>query len=434
VDNLELLLNIKTTGQELLAKIAAATNQIASADKAATVGVRDLNAALSQTQSAANHAIVGLGSLMQSARNASAELKRAKEENDAFIRQFERQAQLQGKTGKSLFEAQRFHALEDFSRGKNFVDIADVQRINKAFDAMAGTVGRVNDNLGATIIKSQLVVEGLRQVVGFVKEYTIEAGRYAARTEMLGVVTEQLARVNNLSQGAVLSQADAVRRLGITQQEALNTTNRMIFAQLDVAKATDTARLAQDAARIAGQNSSEALNGIIHGIVTRQPEVLRTYGIVVNFEQEYAKAARELGRELVPLEKTQIAHNVVLEQAHKITGVYAATLLTTGGRMQSMQRQIEDAKNAIGQAFVPVLGTAVDWLTKILKLAQENSKEFSQMAGAIGGAGTAFGVLAMLPVPWWANWATLARVRSQTRHDRPPAGDVSCSQRSSGGS
>lgn len=58
------------------------------------------------------------------------------------------------------------------------------------------------------------------------------------------------------------------------------------------------ARVAQDAAVIAGVNSSEALNGIVHGITTRQPEVLRTYGIIVTFEQEFAKAARGLGRDL----------------------------------------------------------------------------------------------------------------------------------------
>ena len=232
-----------------------------------------------------------------------------------------------------------------------------------------------------------------------VKTMTIDTAMYAARTQTLAVVTDQLARVNNLSVDAVRAQVQAVRSQGITTQESLQTINKMIFAQLDLAKSTNLARLAQDAAVIAGVNSSDALAGIIHGVTTRQPEVLRTYGILVTFEQDFAKAARQLGRELTVAEKTQLALNTVLNQGAKITGAYEASMLTAGKQLTSLKRYVDEARNAIGEGLVPALGTAVGWMTKLAKYAEENGEAFSKMAVGITAVGAGLMAAKMMPGP-----------------------------------
>jgi len=232
-----------------------------------------------------------------------------------------------------------------------------------------------------------------------VKTMTIDTAMYAARTQTLAVVTDQLARVNNLSVDAVRAQVQAVRSQGITTQESLQTINKMIFAQLDLAKSTNLARLAQDAAVIAGVNSSEALAGIIHGVTTRQPEVLRTYGILVTFEQDFAKAARQLGRELTAAEKTQVALNTVLNEGSKITGAYEASMLTAGKQLTSLKRYVDEARNAIGEGLVPALGTAVGWMTKLAKYAEENGEAFSKMAVGITAVGAGLMAAKMMPGP-----------------------------------
>lgn len=393
-DSLELLVDVRTRGQGELAAIEKTTIGIAQADKQATAAAGVFKQSMDGTAGAVQKTDVGLGQLLDSARRASAELRRVADQNNSAIQSIERQALLSGaKTPQQRLSLQRGFALQDY--GKSATDIS---RINAAFDEMAASLGKAQDGMMGAILKSALLVEAFNTAAHAAKELTLGSAQYAARTETVGVITEQLARVNHLSTGAVMAQADAVKRLGITTQESLNTVNRMIFAQLDVAKATDLARLAQDAARIAGTNSSEALQGIIHGIVTRQPEVLRTYGIVVNFEQEYAKAARERGKELTAAEKVQVAMNVVLEQGTKITGVYAATLLTAGGRLQSMQRHLDEAKNSIGDSFVPAMSTAITWMTKLAKLAEENGQAFATLAGAVTGASLAAGLLALTPV------------------------------------
>ena len=393
-DSFELLVNIQTRGMDALSALASTTKTISQNEREASAATSAFGKSVEGAGSAAQKADVGIGSLLDSARRASDELRKMAASNDTAIRNLERQAQLTtAKTAQAKLEMQRGFALQDMGKSAG-----DVERINAAYNTMSTSLNGVQESMVSTILKSALLVQALTMVVGAAKELTIGSAQYAARTETLGVITQQLARVNHLSAGSVLAHANAVKQLGITTQESLGTVNRMIFAQLDVAKATDVARLAQDAGRIAGQNSSEALQGIIHGIVTRQPEVLRTYGIVVNFEQEYAKAARERGRELVAAEKTQVAMNVVLNEGAKITGVYASTLMTTGGRLQSMQRYLDEAKNAIGESLVPALGTAVTWMTKLAKLAGENSQAFATLTGAISGAGIAYTLLSLLPV------------------------------------
>ncbi|NIV28248.1 MAG: hypothetical protein GWN58_01680, partial [Anaerolineae bacterium] len=125
----------------------------------------------------------------------------------------------------------------------------------------------------------------------------------ASRTEELGVILDvtatnarRMAEANGdyataaaLSADAVNGQVAAVKELGITTQVASQLVAQMIRYNLDWQKATDLARLAQDAATFAAQDSSQALQGLIHGITTLNPRVLRTYGILVNLDQEYQK-------------------------------------------------------------------------------------------------------------------------------------------------
>lgn len=231
------------------------------------------------------------------------------------------------------------------------------------------------------------------------KAATLDAAQYAARTQTLTVTTEQLARVNHLSAGATRAVVEGLKNQGITTQEALGTVNKMIFAQLDLAKAQNIARVAQDAAVIAGINSSQALDGIIHGIVTRQPEVLRTYGIIVNFEQAFVTESRKLGRALTDQEKVQLALNLVLREGAKITGVYEAAMTTAGKQVTSLTRHALEAQNAVGEKFLPAFSSAVSILEKTAKLVKENDTAFAALAATVTSASIAFAAFKFTPGP-----------------------------------
>ncbi len=259
--------------------------------------------------------------------------------------------------------------------------------------AAAGTFQRMTTSMTGAVLAGQVLFAGFERLTSTINEFTIGSAKFAGRTQTMAVVMDQLAKVNGLGAGAVRAQADEIRKLGITTQESYSTVSKMIQANFDLRRSTDLARLAQNAAVIAGVNSSQALEGILQGIVTRQPEVLRTYGLVVDFEAAFARAAKERHRALSSAEKQEIALQTVLLQGARIAGAYEASMLTAGKQLTSLARYSDEAKNAIGEGLVPALGRAVDWMTRLGKYATENGEQFSRMTvgvTALAAAGAAF--------------------------------------------
>lgn len=246
------------------------------------------------------------------------------------------------------------------------------------------------DSLTMSIAKGAAAANALsgafEQVVGWMQEQIVEVARLAARIETLAVVNAQLARANGYSEGSIERLVERVKTLGITTQAARHIVNQMIAAQLDLSKATDLARLAQDAAVVAGQDSSQALQGIMAGITTQQIEVLRTYGINIQFERAFTEARRRLGRDLTDIERRNLALNVVLAEGPKIAGAYEASLGTVGKQLGSLTRHIEEAKAAIGTQFLPEMRKMVEGLTELAQWVRQNSDALAFLAKGIAAA------------------------------------------------
>jgi len=190
-----------------------------------------------------------------------------------------------------------------------------------------------------------------------------ESATLAARVETLGIVMQTVGKNAGYSKAEVEAYSEGVRKMGITTQEAQQSIIRMMQAHLDLTKSQELARVAQDAAVIGNINSSEALQRLMHGIITLQPEILRTVGITVEFESAYKKFAESAGRTAESLssqEKQQIALNLVLERGKDIAGSYGAAMGTVGKLMTSLPRFIEEVKLKFGELFSPALGILVE--------------------------------------------------------------------------
>jgi len=258
------------------------------------------------------------------------------------------------------------------------VAVRSSQGASRGIDGLTGSMAK-------GVVAGSALVAAIEKAFSILKSFTVEAAQYAARTETLGVALDQLAKANSLSVEAVRGQVEAVKALGITTQDARSAIAQMIAAQIDLSKATELARLAQDAAVIAGKNSSETLAGIVHGIVTQQIEVLRTYGIQVNFERTFLRAQQEVSRELTETERKMAAFNAVLAQAPKFAGAYEAALGTVGKQQTSLTRYVLEAKNAIGEQFLPLMRQAVAGLTELARWAKENAAAIANMTKAVAG-------------------------------------------------
>lgn len=190
----------------------------------------------------------------------------------------------------------------------------------------------------------------------------VKAALESARVDELAAVNQVLAKNAGIAGEAVKSEAEEVRKMGIEYGTSQQVVAKFIQSQLDLAKASDLARVAQDAAVISGENSTQALDGIVHGIVTLQPEVLRNHGIIVNLEQAYKEYADSIGKtsnELTYQEKQQIALNAVLKQGTNIMGSYETAMQEPSKVLRSMPRYINDILVVAGEPFKEVFGDMI---------------------------------------------------------------------------
>jgi len=74
-------------------------------------------------------------------------------------------------------------------------------------------------------------------------------------------------------------------------------------------------------------------------------------------------------------------------------GAAAAAANTTAGRMKSLKISIDETKETIGAAFLPILERLIPMLQRVAQLVQENSRAFLIATGVI--AGTASAVIAI---------------------------------------
>ncbi len=204
----------------------------------------------------------------------------------------------------------------------------------------------------------------------------VDALQLAGRYETLGVVLHNVGRNAGYSADDMDRYVSAVQRSGITMSESRSTVIRLTQAQIDLSKAAQLARIAQDAAVIGNVNSSEALDRLVHGVQSAQIEVLRGIGITVNFEQSYAKMAQTLGKttaDLTEAEKTQARLNVVMQAGQGIQGTYAASMDTASKQLSSMSRYAEDMLLQLGQRGLPIYTGAITAASGGLKLLSEHT-------------------------------------------------------------
>lgn len=291
------------------------------------------------------------------------------------------------------------------SIGSAYVDIgADTTKFNQQ---MSGLHNQLSSSLNGLSTKSTIlmgaVMGGMMSIVQmgitkimqmFNKMTSIikESISIGTRVETLGTVLEVVGRNAGYTSNEMGAFVNQVTKMGITTQEAMQNLTKMAQAQLDLAQAHKLARVAQDAAVIGNVNSSEAFGRILHGITTLQPEILRTIGIIVSFEAEYAKAAATMGKNVNSLsqqEKQQIAFNATIAQGAKIQGVYEASMSTANKQIQSMKRYTEELKLSLGSIFNEAMFTVVmatvfafkDWNKAVDEL--KKTEVFNQISHVI---------------------------------------------------
>jgi len=245
---------------------------------------------------------------------------------------------------------------------------------------------------------------------------TLVAGRIK-ELELLLEVTRQnaialaegegdLTKAASLNASAVEAQVQGIRDLHLSGIVANETVAQMIRYNLDWTKATELAAEAQDAATFAAQDSSQALEGLIKGIATLQPRILRTYGIMVNLNEAYRVFANEnniVGRELTQVERQQAALNAVLAQATSISGAYEASLGSATKQVRSVRTDLVNLAEAYGEFLEPAVAGTVSKFRDFLQTLTDFPAPTRAFFSGLTTSGTALltlttGAATLLPI------------------------------------
>lgn len=247
--------------------------------------------------------------------------------------------------------------------------------------ATAGIVGGLVAMLGTRLLDT--VANAIRGFVGFAKE----SAMLRARVDTLGVSLDIVGKNAGYTKDQLDEYEEGVKSMGITTQAARISLTQMMQAQLDVSQASELARASQDAAVIAGVNSSEAFQRIIHGITTLQPEILRYLGITINMSQELDKYAKTTGKaadQITYQEKQQVMLNATLKAAEGIAGTYEASMDSVGKKLSSLPRYIEEIQYTLGEMFQPAMLVGVETYTEKLKEIQTWLEENPELIEELG--------------------------------------------------
>lgn len=313
---------------------------------------------------------------------------------------------------EAVFENKEFQkGLDQFIKGLQLATASTERtatKMNTAMDTASqgakslGAAGVALGNIIANILTSafnailsvlktfvSLILDATKAVIGFGVESIKTAGRTQEMKIVLQVLGNRIGKTSKEMEGYV----EGVKEMGIRTDTAQNLISLFAKRNLDLAKAQDLARVAQDSAVISMSNSSDALERLTRGIETQNIRVLRNGGILISAEQAYEDfaAANDLAADsLTTVEKQAAFLNAVLKEGINVAGAYEAAMLTPAKRLRSLERVLFEIKNVAGEPFQDAFLQAVlimeDFSKGMLEAVSAGGqlRESLQQVGAFG--------------------------------------------------
>lgn len=257
--------------------------------------------------------------------------------------------------------------------------VVTASRRLEEFDNKAASAEAATDKLSSAINKlAKLAAATFTAMAAY--NYGKNAALAAARYETLGVVMEVAGRNAGYTAKQMRELEVSLQKQGISMTEARQNLARMAAANINLAKASEIARAAQDVAVVGNVNSSEAFTRLTRGIQSGEQEILKTIGLNVQWEAGYKKLAKEIGTTadaLTEQQKIQSRTNTVLDAASKYTGIYEASMATASKQLGSMQRYLDDISVNLGTTALESFSMVIMRVSDNLKLMDTDLKQLA---------------------------------------------------------
>ena len=211
----------------------------------------------------------------------------------------------------------------------------------------------------------------------------------AARVEELDIAMNAVGKSTGLGYLAIRQTTDAIKANGIEMDIAQKAALKFAQNNIDLTKAADLARVAQDLAVISGQNSSETFNMLTHAVITGRSEVLKSVGIQKSAGMMYEDFARSIGKtaaQLTHTEKQMAVLSGAISEGTKVAGTYEAAMTAPGKVLRSFARVQNEIMVSMGnvllKGFGPMIFSAYN-LVKAMAKASEKSKLVASILAAL---------------------------------------------------
>lgn len=281
---------------------------------------------------------------------------------------------------------------DDVSKSLN----SEAEKAGKSFgqklsSAMGKAGSSVVDFSNKFKVHAGVALGGLAALGKGATDYAAEAEQsYGAVESIFG---EHAAKINDLSKTA----ADSVGLSGREYREQASYMGAMLKnlgTPMDElgGKSADLVAMGADLAATFGGPTSDAVSAL--GAVLRgETDPIERYGISIKQADIKAKMA-EMGLEGLSGEaekqaQAQATLALLTEQSASAQGQFARETDTAAHKAQVAQAKIDDAKETIGTALLPVMAMVTDALAKVAEQVGKHPKLFIALAGAVGAVSAA---------------------------------------------
>ena len=188
------------------------------------------------------------------------------------------------------------------------------------------------------------------------------AFQVAADVAEMNVAMEAVGKSTGIGGAAIKGAAKDIRKMGIEMKASQEIALLFVKGKLDLAKADDLARVAQDLAVLSQSNSTDTAQTLTYAIQNGNSMLLKSAGITKYASEAYAQYARELKisqTALTASQRQQAILNMVLEEGKKVAGTYEAAMTQSGKVLRSFPRIINDIQLEFGGLFLDGFGPVI---------------------------------------------------------------------------
>lgn len=233
--------------------------------------------------------------------------------------------------------------------------VQGMERATRSAGEFQQAAQRVN---GATLALGAAIGTAAGTLIAF----SVKSFKAAAEVERLDFALQAVGASSGLGYEALKEASDGMRRMGIQASVAQRMTLKLAQSNIQMKKATDIAKVAQDLSVASNISAEEALERVTLAITTGQSRMLRSVGITDASNSAMARYAASLGKKasaLTMAERRQAVMNQVMREGGKVAGAYAIALQSPAKLLTLFGDLHRDLQVNMGGALVKGFGPLI---------------------------------------------------------------------------